>query len=66
MQKPNAAVSMVNYSKILGFSSSDSTNGEIALRHTGKSNVLFLDWHVGDVRYQDIAGKGETLVRRGY
>ena len=66
MQKPNAAVSMVNYSKILGFSSSDSANGEIALRHTGKSNVLFLDWHVGDARYQDIAGKGEALVRRGY
>ena len=65
MQKPNAAVSMVNYTRILGFSS-DSSNGEIALRHTGKSNVLFLDWHVGDVRYQDIAGKGETLVRRGY
>ena len=65
-QRPNAAVSMVNYSKIMGFSSSDSSNGEIALRHTGKSNVLFLDWHVGDVRYQDIAGKGETLVRRGY
>ena len=66
MQKANAAVSMANYSKILGFSSSDSSNGEIALRHTGKSNVLFLDWHIGDVRYQDIAGKGETLVRRGY
>ena len=66
MQKPNAAVSMVNYTKILGFSSSDSANGEIALRHTGKSNVLFLDWHVGDIRYQDIAGKGETLIRRGY
>ena len=65
MQKPNAAVSMANYTKIRGFSS-DSSNGEIALRHTGKSNVLFLDWHVGDVRYQDIAGKGEALVRRGY
>ena len=66
MQKPNAAVSMANYNKIQGFSLSDSSSGEIALRHTGKSNVLFLDWHVGDVRYQDIAGKGETLIRRGY
>ena len=66
MQKPNAAVSMANFNNILGFSSSDSSKGEIALRHTGKSNVLFLDWHVGDVRYQDIAGKGETLIRRGY
>ena len=57
---------MNHFSCIPGFSPTDSSKRETALRHTGKSDVLLMDRQVGDVRYQDIVGKGEALIRRGY
>jgi len=63
--KDTAPVSLINHTVIYGFSGSGkNTSGEISFRHTGKSNTLFMDWHVGDFRYQDIVGQGAKYILR--
>ena len=63
--KPGSPVTGANASWIYGLSSNGkSDNGEIAYRHTGKANVLFLDFHVGDVRYRDTVGTVKKYLSR--
>ena len=57
INKPDTWVCGGNAMKIYGFSTNgEHDNGEVDYRHSGKANVLYLDFHAGDVRYRDTVG----------
>ena len=52
--KPGSYVNLTNYNKIYGLHPTlDNSKGEISFRHNQRTNLLFLDWHVGAMGLQE-------------